>query len=156
MYTVQETALSLTNKMATLGLKKSASVAAGFVFMVWMKRLLVVASLDCLRRHGRVLSLVEISTWWKLWGLCRPVVCWGERMRGCHFRAQKNVNKQKKEHLFVWSTVKWPWFMDTDLLTAMTYGGKCSLGSTFISKLILAKLIVKKKKIQAVGMLALD
>lgn len=61
MYTIQRTALSRINKMATLGSKASASVAAGFVFMVGVKPLLAVASLDCLRKHGRLLSLIDVS-----------------------------------------------------------------------------------------------
>lgn len=60
MYTIPRMALSLINKMATLGSKASASVAAGFVFMVGMKPLLVVALLECLRKHGRLLALIDI------------------------------------------------------------------------------------------------
>ena len=74
MYTVQRMALSLINKMATLGSKKSALVAVGFVFMVGMKPLLVVASLNCLRKRGRLLSLIEI---WGVegCGVCRVLLC---------------------------------------------------------------------------------
>lgn len=57
------------NKMVIFGLKKLVLVVVGFVFMVGMKFLFVVVLLNCLRKCGRFLFLIEI------WGVEGCGVC---------------------------------------------------------------------------------
>lgn len=88
-------ALSLINKMATLGSKKSASVAVGFVFYGLNEAFACCSFVRLFKETWRLLFLIEISVI-EDHGVCTVLLCAVESGYKAVTLKHKNVNTQKR------------------------------------------------------------